>query len=828
MSGDHAHVNAERQQPFKPGDPALLDRIERSLAQDGVDPTVYGYPSGVVGLRLFPNPDFFGTSTAATDARAKWETIVKSNPDNYYNNASVAADPGLVRPFRVGMSCAFCHVGPHPLNPPKEVEAPKWENLSSVIGNQYWTAETIFANLTQNDKNVPPQNPAPTGPVPTSFLRQFLASQQPGTIDTSLVSTDHINNANTIISIFDVPARLVRAANNSPEVQEPANLLLKSVEEGNPGINPRHTPRVLIDGSDSVGAYGALARVYLNIGTHSDQWSICHNPVIGFKPQRPFAIATLKKKSVYWNSSDEQRIPALVDFFTYVDKTKHKNIASPMKLKYAPMSDATRQAFDAEEADAAGGRAVFVDSCAICHSSKQPAGFDLKFSRQWSEAAVPQAGGAMELTLPYDYADWPAFRRGKAYAAYLQAIRALANTPADGKDFLDDNFLSSEVRIPVTLDGTNSARAVATNAMSGQVWDNFSSSTYKQLPAVGPVPFFNPFSHTALKDDCCNNDYYFPPPGGPGYYRPASLIGLWATAPYLHNNSLGIYTRDPSIEGRLAAFNDGIDRMFSREVRRSRPTGINGDLRFGAEDRALATGDPGLIYRTTESTQIAFNARFVRPLLVGIIGEGRLEFLTGYLWGGLALLFLVLAWFGRARHVGFVLTLFAVLAASLIVIGRFDRISWHLWWIPGIAVAVALLCFLKRPGRIISGAFFVVLALGSLWIAHVANGFANGERGGIALGPIPRGTPVSLIMNMNPEAPLGKTLRSATALVRGIYLAKRQHSEEAQLRVFQAEAGQALLEASKCPDFVLDRGHWFAEPLTPDEKKQLKAFLKRL
>jgi hypothetical protein len=46
--------------------------------------------------------------------------------------------------------------------------------------------------------------------------------------------------------------------------------------------------------------------------------------------------------------------------------------------------------------------------------------------------------------------------------------------------------------------------------------------------------------------------------------------------------------------------------------------------------------------------------------------------------------------------------------------------------------------------------------------------------------------------------------------------------------VFQDEAGQALLEASKCPDFVLDRGHWFAEHLTDDEKRQLKAFLKTL
>jgi len=32
------------------------------------------------------------------------------------------------------------------------------------------------------------------------------------------------------------------------------------------------TPRVLKDGSDSVGALGALNRVYLNIGTFSEEW----------------------------------------------------------------------------------------------------------------------------------------------------------------------------------------------------------------------------------------------------------------------------------------------------------------------------------------------------------------------------------------------------------------------------------------------------------------------------------------------------------------------------------------------------------------------------
>jgi hypothetical protein len=50
----------------------------------------------------------------------------------------------------------------------------------------------------------------------------------------------------------------------------------------------------------------------------------------------------------------------------------------------------------------------------------------------------------------------------------------------------------------------------------------------------------------------------------------------------------------------------------------------------------------------------------------------------------------------------------------------------------------------------------------------------------------------------------------------------------AALRAFEAEAGLALLKASKCPDLVLDRGHWFAEGLSDSQKPELAEFLKTL
>ena len=46
-------------------------------------------------------------------------------------------------------------------------------------------------------------------------------------------------------------------------------------------------------------------------------------------------------------------------------------------------------------------------------------------------------------------------------------------------DFLDGNYLSTELRVPVTLLQTNACSPLATNALAGNIWDNFSSQSYK-------------------------------------------------------------------------------------------------------------------------------------------------------------------------------------------------------------------------------------------------------------------------------------------------------------------------------------------------------------
>lgn len=840
---DHNH-----QTFFEVGDRALYDKAIAQLGDDGVDPLVYGYPSGVVGLRLWPNPDFFGKSPAAQRARDYWTAkVVGDHGAKYYStdpkDADFHADPQLIRPFRVSMACSFCHVGPHPLAPPAldKVEHLGWGNMSSMIGNQYWSPPNVFSNLKS----------------PASFLWQFVASQQPGTIDTSLVATDHINNPNTINAIFEMNARIARAAVNPPEKQSKSNLMLRGIEDAPLfTLDPRHTPRVLLDGADSIGIEGALLRVYLNIGAYSEQWRRVQNTIIGFTPQRPFDIATIKAKSIYWNTTERYRAAELESLFTYITKSG-ATVTQPMKLA---STDEGAQRIRAMQADIDKGRDVFIGNCALCHSSKQPDNLNLTFSRQWR---TPATDDPHTLTLPMDFSDWDAFKASAPYLAYVQQLRNYIKAKAaGGEDFFTNNYLSTDVRIPVTLVGTNSQRAVATNAMRGQVWDNFSSDTYKSLPAVGLVHFFNPFKQSSAVDQWGNNDVYAPPSGGPGYYRPASLVSLWATAPFLHNNALGIYNRDPSVTGRLHAYDDAIDKLLANRKRtmvlspervngspaqleafcRDHPadpslacSALRGDFRQ-AFAKAGVAGRPGFrdigfIYRTTTDSYIDFGPKFIRPLLTGLLGNFWTSFLFLYVWALLAIVSVVLIFVGPPRLAGGLLALVAAMLAALLRGSGVDTIYPLLWLIPAALVGLAIAFFAFPDARRAARAFFATSAVIFMLIGGFAKAFLDGSVTAIHVGPIPRGTPVNLLMNVNPDAPTLDLLNAAAGLTRGVLRVRRENPQDGSFKAldkFQQEAAPALLKASKCPDFVLDRGHWFGEALTDDEKRQLKAFLATL
>jgi mono/diheme cytochrome c family protein len=263
---------------------------------------------------------------------------------------------------------------------------------------------------------------------------------------------------------------------------------------------------ILKDGADSIGVAGASLRVYVNIGMCSDYWLTLHDPVLGVaRGQAPFDVDHARQTCQDFRDTEARMANAEAFLKTM----------KPPLLKDAP---AGPEHMTASPQVLKAGRTAFAENCAQCHSSKQP---------------------------PVGTAD--------AVAWFREAV--------ERDDFLTDNFLSDDKRYGVDKLGTNAARALASNATRGHVWEQFSSETYKSLPGVRRLTgLYNPRTPSQpITFDM--------PGGGRGYYRTASLTSIWATAPYLHNNSVGIFVKDPSVQGRLTAFTDGMQKLLWPERR---------------------------------------------------------------------------------------------------------------------------------------------------------------------------------------------------------------------------------------------------------------------
>jgi hypothetical protein len=451
------------------------------------------------------------------------------------------------------------------------------------------------------------------------------------------------------------------------------------------------TPRVLKDGSDSVGALGALNRVYINIGLFSEEWLLHFRALVGGKAISPIEIAVAQKNSAYWLATEAQSIH-MASFFLKASEPHH--------LKDAPGGPAY---LTEDAATIRRGKEVFATYCARCHSSKGP---DLP------------AGLNLENCNGKDYLGcWDrywAWTKTDDFKSHMTPI-------VMQDDFLKDNYLSTELRVPVTLTQANICSPIATNALVGNIWDNFSSQSYKDLPSVGTVKVRHPITGAA-------SDYTLPG-GGRGFTRPPSLVSVWSTAPFLQNNSVGPFDKSPSVEARMRVFQASIEQLLWPERRVK-------DAIFASE-----TG-PG--------------------------------------------------------------------------VGSIDRTnSTNSLWVPSGYVPDAL-----KPLLGVSRKIFPFLFRG----------------GDIEIGPIPLGFPVSLLANADL---VGADLPTASER------AARQKQLVEMLKLFQHDLKNGidvfsdrkvidgLVAVSKCPDFVVNKGHYFGTNLQTDEtplsdadKRALIGFLK--
>lgn len=629
----------------------------------------YGYASGVLGLRLFPNPEFDEAAARAWD------------PERYYSDPSYYQRKDLVRPYRVGMACAFCHVGPNPERPPNDPEHPRWENISSLVGAQYFWIDRVLAF------NADPAN----------VLVQVLRTSRPGTLDTSLVSTDNINNPRTMNAVYALGPRLDVAARLGREMLAGGELNNRQLNDytTDPALTrffqppaTVYTPHVLKDGSDSVAPLGALNRVYLNIGLFSEEWLRHFRAILGGQVVTPMEIATARANSSYWNATEAQT-PDMARFLLAA--------SGPHKLARAP--GGTRY-LSKDPSILRRGKIVFAENCASCHSSKFP---DPPASARLADCAGP---GYLEC-----------FGRYRAWAqsdAFRQEMRGIVL--AD--DFLDGNYLSNDARVPVSVLQTNACSPLATNAIRDNIWDNFSSESYKTLPSVGTITIYDPFTGEKRP--------YQMPAGGRGYTRVPSLISVWSTGPYLLNNSVGHFDPSPSVAARMAVFDDSIRQMLWPERRQ--------------RDALLGDRVPGTIDRTSQASYLRVP--------------------VGYL-----------------------------------------------------------------PDKLRRSADLLQFVAPKLF----------GEDGGLQIGPIPAGTPVGLLANLSilpetddPAARAEHDRALVQLLVRAAVDLKKlpRNATDAEARAVFGNLRGPLMALSKCPDLVVNRGHYFGADLPDADKQALIEFLK--
>ena len=568
-----------------------------------IDPKVYGRSTGVMGFRLFDNPDFTG------DAVKQWDA------EKYYNDPQYATKKGLIRPYRVGVSCGSCHIAFHPCNPPADFNNPKWENLASAIGNQYIAEGAVFAPNVKEG----------------GFFAEMLKNQPRGTSDTSRIATDHINNPNSINPIFELGARLTMA---EEETVSGETLLIPGQQK------TMKVPHVLKDGADSVGVPAATIRVYVNIGMFSQHWLAQHNALIGLTAQKPFSIQVAQQDSAYWLATQE-KVANIAAFF--------KRLKS-YRLEDAPGG---KDLITKDEAVMTRGKEVFAANCAKCHSSKRP-----------PKGVNESVWFAQEIVKP---------------------------------DFRDGNFFSDERRYSVVELETNASRALGTNAVAGHIWSHFSSDTYKGLPSVGSIEVWNPYADA--------NEQFAVSAGGRGYYRTPSLISCWSSAPFLHNNALGKFTNDPSLAGRMEAFDDAAQKMLWPEKRLGKDS----------------------IWRTTKECQFSLNGDYIpEPLRT-----------------------------------------------------------------------------LLKPHMDTDGFF--------------------------RIGHIPKGTPVNLLANVDPNMDPKLFLELCVKVKKALLEIHLKGLDSAAAKeVLKREVAPALWKVSKCPDLVEDRGHYFGTELPDADKNALIEYLKTL
>ena len=256
--------------------------------------------AGVVGIRKYPNPNY---------------TPTNGQP-----------------PVLIGVACAGCHAGLDPANPPADPNHPAWANIHATTGNQFIKIGKIFSgHLSTHDPRW-----------------QVFNTWAPGTVDTTAIESDGINNPGIITQFFDFPDR--------PYFNLHYNGAGITVHRAGQG------------GEDDAGCALAATRVYFNIGMCAAECMVSH---LG-PPQTPIDLNQCARDCADFNQEqiDVQDLCAFIQ------------TPPEPKLANAPGGSAMI------DNNAAGhGYDVFKANCAGCHSTS-----NAKTNNVWSDDLLHPVG----------------------------------------------------------------------------------------------------------------------------------------------------------------------------------------------------------------------------------------------------------------------------------------------------------------------------------------------------------------------------------------------------------------------------------------------------
>jgi hypothetical protein len=369
-----------------PRDPGALR--ER---QDACD-LAFGTSAGALGLRKFPNPRFDGDKWRALNGGrpGTWEGYdhrLSTDPGRHDSKVSHLLDGSVEPPFHIGMACGACHIGFNPLKPPTDPARPKWENVVGAVGNQYARLSQIMAS------GMPTDSPE----------WQLFTHARPGTVDTSAVPNDQVHNPGTINAILNLSRRPTfpdeevmkwrRVASCPAEARDescwcepakPGKCWLRSSQK-------TEVPHLLKGGEDSIGAQEAVQRVYVNIGSCSEECWVNHltdlrqlDPQQRNYGQTPFDIGQCRRDCPNFRAI-EDRLEDVVDFL----QSKEARATDLHQAKGIEFDD-LREQLEAEFGPRAveRGRRVFAANCARCHSTQPEPFGNADFRRRGPEPGL--------------------------------------------------------------------------------------------------------------------------------------------------------------------------------------------------------------------------------------------------------------------------------------------------------------------------------------------------------------------------------------------------------------------------------------------------------